>query len=43
MEKVYVIEDDESIRELLKVALEGFGYQIRAYEMAEPAPFRYEG
>ncbi len=37
MEKVYVIEDDESIRELLKVALEGFGYQIRAYEMAEQA------
>lgn len=37
MEKIYVVEDDESIRELLKVALEGFGYQIKAYEMAEPA------
>ena len=37
MEKIYVIEDDESIRELLKVALEGFGYQIKAYESAEPA------
>lgn len=37
MEKIYVIEDDESIRELLRVALEGFGYQIRAYESAEPA------
>ncbi len=37
MEKIYVIEDDESIRELLKVALEGFGYRIRAYEAAEPA------
>ena len=37
MEKIYVIEDDESIRELLKVALEGFGYQIRAYESAESA------
>ena len=37
MEKVYVIEDDESIRELLKVALEGFGYKIKAYESAEPA------
>jgi len=37
MEKIYVIEDDESIRELLKIALEGFGYQIRAYEAAEPA------
>lgn len=32
-----MIEDDDSIRELLKVALEGFGYQIRAYEAAEPA------
>lgn len=37
MEKIYVIEDDENIRELLKVALEGFGYQIKAYESAEPA------
>ena len=37
MEKIVVIEDDENIRELLKVALEGFGYQIRAYEAAEPA------
>lgn len=37
MEKIYVIEDDENIRELLKVALEGFGYQIKAYEAAEPA------
>lgn len=37
MEKIYVIEDDESIRELLKVALEGFGYKIKAYEAAEPA------
>ncbi|MGB4661827.1 MAG: response regulator transcription factor [Mobilitalea sp.] len=37
MEKIYVIEDDESIRELLKAALEGFGYHILAYEAAEPA------
>lgn len=37
MDRIYVIEDDESIRELLKVALEGFGYQIKAYESAEPA------
>ncbi len=37
MDRIYVIEDDESIRELLKVALEGFGYSIRAYESAEPA------
>ena len=34
---IYVIEDDESIRELIKIALEGFGYTIRAYESAEPA------
>jgi two-component system alkaline phosphatase synthesis response regulator PhoP len=37
LEKIVVIEDDENIRELLKVALEGFGYQIRVYEAAEPA------
>lgn len=37
MEYIYVIEDDESIRELVKIALEGFGYNIRAYEAAEPA------
>ncbi|TAH68322.1 MAG: response regulator transcription factor [Anaerolineaceae bacterium] len=34
---IYVIEDDDSIRELIKIALEGFGYNIRAYESAEPA------
>lgn len=37
MEKIFVIEDDESIRELLRIALEGFGYHIKAYESAEPA------
>lgn len=37
MEKIYIIEDDENIRELLKVALEGFGYKIMSYEAAEPA------
>ena len=37
MELIYVIEDDENIRELLKVALEGFGYKIKAFESAEPA------
>ncbi len=37
MERIYIIEDDESIRELLKIALEGFGYAIKAYEAAEPA------
>jgi len=34
---IYVIEDDESIRELIRIALEGFGYKIKAYEAAEPA------
>jgi two-component system alkaline phosphatase synthesis response regulator PhoP len=34
---IYVIEDDESIRELIRIALEGFGYKVRAYEAAEPA------
>ena len=37
MEKIYIIEDDDNIRELLKVALEGFGYKIMDYEAAEPA------
>lgn len=37
MERIYVIEDDESIRELLKVALEGYGYKLKAFEAAEPA------
>lgn len=37
MEKIYVIEDDENIRELLKVALEGFGYHIYSFDSAEPA------
>jgi len=37
MERIYVIEDDDNIRELIKVALEGFGYKITAFEAAEPA------
>ncbi len=35
MERIYVIEDDENIRDLLKIALEGFGYEAEAYETAE--------
>ncbi len=27
MEKIYIIEDDENIRNLLKIALEGFGFE----------------
>jgi two-component system alkaline phosphatase synthesis response regulator PhoP len=37
MERIYVIEDDDNIRELIRIALEGFGYQINAYEAAELA------
>ena len=37
MERIIVVEDDDNIRELLKIALEGFGYQINAFEAAEPA------
>lgn len=37
MELIYVIEDDDNIRDLVKIALEGFGYQVRAFEAAEPA------
>jgi two-component system alkaline phosphatase synthesis response regulator PhoP len=37
MERIYVIEDDDNIRELMRIVLEGFGYQINTYEAAEPA------
>ena len=35
VERIYVIEDDENIRNLLKIALEGFGYEAEAFETAE--------
>ncbi len=35
MDRIYVIEDDENIRNLLKVALEGFGYEAECFETAE--------
>ena len=35
MEKIYIIEDDENIRNLLKIALEGFGYGSEGFETAE--------
>ncbi len=35
MKKIYVVEDDDNIRDLLKIALEGFGYQVKAFETAE--------
>ena len=37
MQNIFVIEDDENIRELVKIALEGYGYQVLAYETAEEA------
>lgn len=36
-EKIFVIEDDENIRNLIRVALEGYGYTVRLYETAEEA------
>jgi len=37
MQKIFVIEDDENIRELVKVALEGYGYETDVFETAEAA------
>ncbi len=37
MQKVFVIEDDENIRNLVKVALEGYGYKVYPFENAEDA------
>ncbi|MCD2492514.1 response regulator transcription factor [Lacrimispora sp. NSJ-141] len=37
MELIYVIEDDENIRELIRAALVSYGYQVEAFEAAEPA------
>lgn len=34
---ICIIEDEENIRELIKIALEGFGYEVVAFEMAETA------
>ena len=37
MAKIFVIEDDESIRELVKVALQGYGHEVFDFECAEDA------
>lgn len=37
MQKIFVIEDDENIRNLVKVALEGYGYEVKSFENAEDA------
>ena len=34
---IYVIEDDQNIRDLVQVALEGNGYNVSAFETAEEA------
>ena len=34
MELIYVIEDDENIRELIRAALSSYGYQVEAFEAA---------
>lgn len=42
MDKIYIIEDDENIRNLLKIALEGFGYEAEGFETAEEGLTRIE-
>lgn len=42
MNTIYIVEDDENIRNLLSVALTGFGYQTEAFETAEEALARME-
>ena len=37
MAKIFVIEDDENIRNLIKMALEGNGYEVDTFENAEDA------
>lgn len=37
MAKIFVIEDDENISNLIKMALEGYGYDVRLFEEAEKA------
>ncbi len=42
MDKIYIVEDDENIRNLLKIALEGFGYEAEGFETAEEGLARIE-
>lgn len=35
--KIFVTEDDDNIRELIKIALEGYGYSVYSFESAEEA------
>ncbi len=43
MQKIFVIEDDENIRNLVKIAMEGYGYQVAAFETAEEALEKLDG
>lgn len=36
-ESIFIIEDDDNIRDLIQIALKGFGYSIKAFETAEEA------
>lgn len=40
--RIYIIEDDDNIRDLIRVTLESFGYLIEAFEIAEDALRRME-
>ncbi len=42
MQKIFIIEDDENIRTLVKVALEGYGYMVVDFETAEDALVQIE-
>ena len=42
MERIYVIEDDENIQNLLKVSLESFGYEAECFDTAEEGLKRIE-
>lgn len=42
MAKIFVVEDDENIRELIRVALTGYGYEVKTYENAEEALIRMD-
>ncbi len=35
MEKIYVVEDDDNIRNLVEIALNGYGYEVESFETAE--------
>lgn len=37
MKQIYIIEDDDNIRDLVKIALDSFGYSVTTFENAEEA------